>query len=85
MISKSADGPAPTQEEVSGMLTKIFTAKTSFESIQASYSLCDLLLSTVAHRGLIQGAFEELGGSPGSVRLTPFASPGLCTVHFDQS
>jgi len=38
-----------------------------------------------AHRGLIQGAFEELGGNPGSVRLTPFASPGLCTVHFDQS
>jgi predicted ArsR family transcriptional regulator len=38
-----------------------------------------------AHRGLIEGAFEELGGSPGSVRLTPFASPGLCTVHFDQS
>lgn len=38
-----------------------------------------------AHRGLIQGAFEELGGSPGSVRLIPFASPGLCTVHFDRS
>ena len=38
-----------------------------------------------AHRGLIQGAFEELGGKPDLVRLIPFASPGLCTVHFDQS
>lgn len=36
-----------------------------------------------AHGGLIQGAFEALGGSPASVRLVPFTSPGLCTVHFD--
>jgi predicted ArsR family transcriptional regulator len=36
-----------------------------------------------AHRGLIEGAFEALGGPPNSVRLIPFASPGLCTVHFD--
>jgi predicted ArsR family transcriptional regulator len=38
-----------------------------------------------AHRGLIEGAFEELGGNPSSVRLVPFASPGLCTVHVDRS
>jgi predicted ArsR family transcriptional regulator len=38
-----------------------------------------------AHRGLIEGAFEGFGGSPDSVGLIPFASPGLCTVHFDLS
>jgi len=38
-----------------------------------------------AHRGLIEGAFEALGGRPDSVRLIPFASRGLCTVHLDVS
>jgi predicted ArsR family transcriptional regulator len=34
-----------------------------------------------AHRGLIQGAYEGLGGDPQSLRLIPFASPGVCSVQ----
>ena len=34
-----------------------------------------------AHRGLLQGAYEGLGGDPQSVRLIPFASPGVCSVQ----
>ncbi|KUJ23275.1 uncharacterized protein LY89DRAFT_635523 [Mollisia scopiformis] len=61
MISKSANGPAPTQEEVSGMLNTIFTAPSSDASIAASYALCDLLLNSVGFRGLIQyGILAEI-------------------------
>ncbi|KAK3337744.1 P-loop containing nucleoside triphosphate hydrolase protein [Cercophora scortea] len=53
---KVADGaaPAPTQAEVSSILDKIFTAKTSAASIDASYGLCEILLNSVGFRGLHQ-------------------------------
>ncbi|KAL3426651.1 ABC transporter [Phlyctema vagabunda] len=51
MISKTS-GPAPTKEEISGLLDSIFTAKTSAASVDASYALCDLLLNSVGFRGL---------------------------------
>ncbi|KAK2626481.1 hypothetical protein QTJ16_003656 [Diplocarpon rosae] len=53
MISKES-GPAPTQEEVSGLLDTIFTASTSDASVSAAYALCDLLLNSVGFRGLSQ-------------------------------
>jgi elongation factor 3 len=60
MISKS-NGPAPTQEEVSGMLNTIFTASSSDASVAASYALCDLLLNSVGFRGLTQyGILAEI-------------------------
>ena len=61
MISKSADGSAPTQAEVSAILDTIFTAPSSDASISASYSLCDLLLNSVGFRGLTQyGILAEI-------------------------
>ena len=53
MISKAA-GPAPTQEEVAGLLDSIFTAATSDASVSAAYALCDLFLNSVGFRGLSQ-------------------------------
>jgi elongation factor 3 len=52
MISKSSDGVAPTQAEISSIFENIFQAKTSAASVDASYALCDLLLNTVGFRGL---------------------------------
>ncbi|MGH7721205.1 MAG: helix-turn-helix transcriptional regulator [Candidatus Dormibacteria bacterium] len=37
------------------------------------------------HRGLLEGACEQLGESAGSVRLLPFVEPGRCAVHLDRS
>lgn len=52
MISKTSNGVAPTQAEISGILDSIFEAKTSAASVDASYALCDLLLNSVGFRGL---------------------------------
>jgi elongation factor 3 len=52
MISKSSDGVAPTQAEITSIFENIFQAKTSAASVDASYALCDLLLNTVGFRGL---------------------------------
>ncbi|KAM3075028.1 [NU+] prion formation protein 1 [Clarireedia jacksonii] len=52
MISKSSDGVAPTQAEITSIFDNIFEAKTSAASVDASYALCDLLLNTVGFRGL---------------------------------
>lgn len=52
MISKTPNGVAPTQAEISGILDSIFEAKTSAASVDASYALCDLLLNSVGFRGL---------------------------------
>jgi predicted ArsR family transcriptional regulator len=38
-----------------------------------------------AHRGLLQGAYEQLGGRSDAVRLIPFTAPGLCEVHLERS
>jgi elongation factor 3 len=52
MISKSSDA-APTQAEVSSLIEAAFDAKTSKDSVDAAYALCDLLLnSSVGFRGL---------------------------------
>lgn len=50
MISK-ADGPLPTQNDISGILDNIFTLD-SDSSIAAAYSLCDLLLNSIGFKGL---------------------------------
>ncbi|ESZ91030.1 elongation factor 3 [Sclerotinia borealis F-4128] len=52
MISKTSNGVAPTQAEISGILDTIFEAKSSAASVDASYALCDLLLNSVGFRGL---------------------------------
>lgn len=50
MIS-NADGPLPTQNEISNILDCIFTSN-SDSSIAAAYALCDLLLNSVGFKGL---------------------------------
>src|SRR6266498_6047219 len=55
MISKTSDGPVPTQAEVDTLLDSIFNAASSDTSVSASYALCDLFLnSAVGFRGLNQ-------------------------------
>ncbi|KAH6679198.1 putative [NU+] prion formation protein 1 [Halenospora varia] len=61
MISKTADGPAPSQAEVSAILDSIFTAPSSDASVAAAYALCDLFLNSVGFRGLSQyGVLAEI-------------------------
>ena len=61
MISKTADGPAPTQAEVSALLDTVFNAPSSDASVSASYALCDLMLKSVGFRGLMQyGILAEI-------------------------
>ena len=62
MISKSSDAAAPTQAEISPLLNAVFEAKSSKESVDAAYALCDLLLnSSVGFRGLTQyGILAEI-------------------------
>jgi elongation factor 3 len=53
MIAKSSDGAAPTQADVTTLLDAVFTAKTSKDSVDAAYTLCDLLSnSSIGFRGL---------------------------------
>ncbi|KAK3342095.1 P-loop containing nucleoside triphosphate hydrolase protein [Lasiosphaeria hispida] len=49
---KSPNGAAPPQADVSALLDAVFNAKTSNASIEASYAVCDLIISTVGFRGL---------------------------------
>ncbi|KAF3002157.1 hypothetical protein E8E14_004907 [Neopestalotiopsis sp. 37M] len=51
MIAKSGSAPPPPFVE---LLESIFNAKTSDESIQRAYALCDELLNTVGYQGLIE-------------------------------
>jgi elongation factor 3 len=61
MISKTSDGPAPTQAEVSALLDTVFNAPSSDASVSASYALCDLMLNSVGFRGLMQyGILAEI-------------------------
>ena len=50
--SSSPSTVPPTQEEISSLLTTIFTAKTSQASLDAAYGLTTLLLNSVGFRGL---------------------------------
>ncbi|KAK4227359.1 [NU+] prion formation protein 1 [Podospora fimiseda] len=61
VMSPQGTAPPPSQEEVSAILNKINSAKTSNESIDAAYALCTLLLNTVGFRGLTQyGVIAEI-------------------------
>ncbi|KAK6347378.1 hypothetical protein TWF718_005217 [Orbilia javanica] len=59
----TADGaaPAPSQADVSTIVDTVFNAKSSEASIDAAYALCELLISSVGHRGLHQyGVLAEV-------------------------
>ncbi len=63
MITKPSNLSAvpPTHEEVSSLLTTIFAAKTSQESIDAAYTLTNLLLQSVGYRGFrAYGILDEI-------------------------
>lgn len=63
MITKPSNLSAvpPTYEEVSSLLTTIFAAKTSQESIDAAYALTNLLLQSVGYRGFrAYGILDEI-------------------------
>ncbi len=70
---RPVDEPAPDGSQVIGLHHCPFRDLVE----EGSSIIC------AAHRGLVEGAFEALGGSPDSISLIPLASPGLCTVHFD--
>ena len=58
VTSKSA---APSSDDISGITKQIYTAKTSQESLDASYALTDALLNSVGFRGLAAyGILEEI-------------------------
>lgn len=60
MISK-AEGPTPTQSEISSILNAAFNAPNSDSAISAAYSLCDLLLNSVGFQGLmVYGIITEI-------------------------
>lgn len=51
MVSKNAP-PPPSQEDISAFIQTIFSAKSSNESIDACYALCEVLLNSVGVAGL---------------------------------
>lgn len=63
MITKSSipSGVPPTHEEVSSLLDTIFNSKTSQESVDASYALTNLLVTSVGFRGFrAHGVLDEI-------------------------
>ena len=63
MLTKSStpSGVPPTLDEVSSILLTIFKAKTSQESIDASYALTNLLINSVGFRGFrMYGVLDEI-------------------------
>lgn len=55
MVSKSSDATAPTQADVSTLLEAAFDAKSSKDSVDAAYALCDLIInSSLGFRGLTE-------------------------------
>ena len=63
MITKSSipSGVPPTHQEVSSFLDTIFKSKTSQESVDASYALTNLLITSVGFRGFrAYGLLEEI-------------------------
>lgn len=53
IVSKDAP-PPPSTADVSAILDKVFNAPTSSASVDASYALCELFLSSVGAVGLVQ-------------------------------
>ena len=53
---KAPDGTAPPPDpaDIQALLNTVFTAKTSNQSIDACYAICELLLNSVGFRGLHQ-------------------------------
>ena len=49
VTSKNA---APSAEDIAAITNKIYTSKTSQESLDAAYTLTDVLLNSVGFRGL---------------------------------
>ncbi len=59
--SSTASGVAPKREEISSILDAIFKAKTSQASLDAAYTLTDLLLNSIGFRGLwAYGILDEI-------------------------
>jgi elongation factor 3 len=52
VVNKAGAAPAPSHEDVSAMLTSVFSAKTSHASVDAAYGLCTVLQNSVGFRGL---------------------------------
>lgn len=51
-VMVSSKNAAPSHEDVAAITTKIYSAKDGQESIDAAYTLCDVLLNSVGFRGL---------------------------------
>ncbi|KAK4186317.1 P-loop containing nucleoside triphosphate hydrolase protein [Podospora australis] len=54
IVPVKANGAAPPQADVEAIIETVFNAKSSAESIEACYAICDLLLNSVGFQGLHQ-------------------------------
>jgi elongation factor 3 len=54
LVVSNGSAPPPSAEDVASLTEKAFGAATSNASIEASYALCEILLSTVGVAGLQQ-------------------------------
>ncbi|KAI9737957.1 MAG: hypothetical protein M1834_009327 [Cirrosporium novae-zelandiae] len=52
MVAKNSSEVAPAPEDVASLMTTIFTAKTSQQSLDTAYALTDLLNNSIGFRGL---------------------------------
>ncbi|KAM0712209.1 hypothetical protein Q7P37_011303 [Cladosporium fusiforme] len=60
-VMVSGTNAAPSPEDVKAITNKIYTSKTSQESLDASYALTDVLLNSVGFRGLASyGIIQEI-------------------------
>lgn len=66
VVDKSGNAPPPSQQDVTDVLSSIFTAKLSHTSVEAAYSLATLLQNSVGFRGLKDyGILDEIKKAAG--------------------
>ena len=69
MISKTSTIAPPSTQDISSLLTSIFTAKTSQAALDDSYSLTKILIGSVGFRGLEgYGILQEIKKAAGDKR-----------------
>lgn len=80
LLDRLGFAPRPAQERARGKTEVIELRHCPFHDLAETRS--SIVCS--AHRGLLEGACQRLGGRDDSVRLIPFVKPGLCAVHIER-
>ncbi|KAF2273291.1 elongation factor 3 [Westerdykella ornata] len=66
MVDQAGSAPPPSYDDISSLMSQIFTAKTSHASVEAAYALSTLLQNSVGFRGLRgYGVLEEIKKAAG--------------------